>query len=83
MLRYQLPVDGEIVPPKHPGGIYKTVRINYGIMDLLVFHRFLNSRIYLLMPYLVTILCMSGNWSCLLNQHTNTTKCNQITESPR
>ena len=84
MLWYQLPGDGEIITLKHPGGMYKAVRINYRIMDLLVFHGFLNSRIYLLMPLSCKYICAclaTGHAS--FNQHTYTAKCNQITVSPR
>jgi hypothetical protein len=38
MLLYQLPGDGEIITPKYSRGMYKTVRINDRIMDLLVFY---------------------------------------------
>jgi len=39
-LRCQLPVDGEIIATKHVGATYKTVRINYRIVHLLVLHEF-------------------------------------------
>lgn len=66
MLCYQLPGDGEIITPKHSGGMYKRVHINYRIMDLLVFHGFFNSPIYLLisLPCNYICACLAAGYAC-------------------